>query len=256
MWWLWLSAGWAACTMESTPRDLSEAVERAEVAFVEVEPEAFDRAVLEVDWLLPCLGAPVSPQLSAKVHRLRGVGYLSAQKPGMLEAAFRAARAADPDLRSDPALFPERSTLAEAWEAAGDPAERGPRLPPPAGGELRIDGAVAKHRPRSVPVLVQVLVGDEVQRTDYLLPSDAMPDYRGANRPRNRWLGVGAATLAAGAGLYGLAASQAVRVPGAADAAELRAAQRATNGLVVASGAVVLGSAIPFSLAAMASRPL
>lgn len=249
-----IGAAWAACTFDQPVTALVDAMERAETAYAAVDVEAFQQATVEVDYLVPCLDAPLARDDVARLHRLRGIGYHTAKREQDLVAAFRAARAAAPNFTPSMELFPEGFVLRDRYQDQPAETRPGPRLPRPAKGELMVDGVAARSRPVDAAALVQVVVAGDVVSSSYLLPDDVLPPYRGSSAHRDRWLLAGGATLLASGVLYGLAASSSAGRFDAADGAELQAVQNRTNGLVVASGVVAVGAAVPFGLAWRAGR--
>jgi len=249
-----LGAAWAACTFDQPVSALVDAMERAEASYADVDVPAFQQATVEVDYLVPCLDAPLPPDEVARLHRLRGIGYHTSKRSQDVVAAFRAARAAAPSFVPSTELFPEGFVLRDRYLAQPSETTLGRRQPRPAGGELVVNGAVAKALPTDAAALVQVVVDGAVQSSSYVLPGEPLPAYRGSTAHRDRWILAGGATLLAGGVLYGLASATSAARFDATDAEALAATQRRTNLLVGCSAIVAVGSAVPFGLAWRAGR--
>jgi len=244
-----LGAAWAACTFDQPATALVDAMQRAEAAYADLDVPAFQQATVEVDYLVPCLDAPLPPVEAARLHRLRGIGYHTSQRPADATAALRAARVAAPDWEPPLELFPEGFELRELYLELPAAPSATTKVPRPAGGHLLFDGTATQERPSDTSALVQVVVGEQVTTTAYVLPDEPLPAYRGATAPRDRWLVAGIGTVVTGGVLYGLAAATSAQRFDATDADELASVQRCTNTLVVASGAVTALSAVPFGIA-------
>lgn len=210
MWWTALLSGpaLADCTFRATPDRLSAALDAAERAYVSLDVPSFERAMTEVDFVVPCLEAAADPALSARLHRMRGLGRFAAGDKAGAELSLRAAKALEPQYVFPDDVLPKGFELRDVYE--GLPTEPPPTdaLPRPARGAVAwLDGTDAHRRPTNVPVLWQLQDGDSIRETRYLEPTDPTPWYPGANKDQIPWfVGAGITAVAAGA-TYGVAAA-------------------------------------------------
>lgn len=249
MWTAWLVApAWADCTFDAPPERLAAALDAAEQAYVSLDVPEFERAMTEVDFVVPCLEAPVDPTTAARLHRMRGLGRFAAGDRQGAEQSLRAARALEPQYEFPEAVLPKGFELRDLYEGipAGAPATQ--RLPRAARGAITwFDGMATRERPVSVPALWQLVDGQDVKQTVYLEPTEPLPWYPGANKDQVPWLVGAGVTAAAAGGVYAAAASLAlpVKEPGAGQVfttdEQVLARQTTTNALVVTS--VALGTA-------------
>ncbi|MEQ1565662.1 MAG: hypothetical protein ABMA64_08495 [Myxococcota bacterium] len=233
--WVWISAttAWADCAFRADTSDLARVLSAAEAAYVTLDPSEFERAMTELDYVVPCLDEPVSPADAAHLHRLRGIGrFVEGDAEGAL-AALAAARTLEPAYVFPAEVFPPEYELRRLYEAL--PAEAGEtaRLPRARGGQLLLDGVVSQRRPVERPVVFQWV--DEqgaVRGTSYLGPDLPVPSYPGVRRQRTALLLTGALTAGLAAASYGVAWSAAGSLvppePGWDDA-DLRSVQRRAN---------------------------
>jgi hypothetical protein len=228
----------ATCTAMVAPADLDQVLADAEEAYRELDEPGFLDSVDTAFIRTPCLDRAASPELAARLHRLVAVRRWG-EAPELAVRSLHAAARAAPDLGVEGLVGPSHP-LARSWDPT--PA-RTERIPTPMRGELHLDGQVSKRRPVDAPVLAQLVEGDTVRFTALLAPNAPLPDYDAipAARAPLRWTAAG---TAAGTGLlYGLSWTQARQFEQEGlTADELRAAQGRTNGLLVGSGALLVGS--------------
>jgi hypothetical protein len=245
---LWPAAAHAACTFRATPERLREALDSAEAAYVSLDVAEFERAMTEVDFVVPCLEATVDPAIAARLHRMRGLGRFAAGDQEGARESLLAARRIEPTYVFTTDVLPPGFELRQVYEQLPVEAGETQRLPRPArDASAWFDGVEARERPVDVPVLWQLRTGDGVQ-TRYLEPAEAMPWYPGANRDQLPWLVGSAATGVAAGTLLGLARYNHQLVTNPVDGTErfgdeaaLEAQQQRTN--VLAAVGVGLGTA-------------
>lgn len=244
MWMLAAAPALADCTFRATPERLAEALDAAEQAYVSLDVPEFERAMTEVDFVVPCLEAPAPPATVARLHRMRALGRFAAGDRDGSTASLRAARRLEPDYTFSEEVLPKGFELRDLYEGLPADPPTVEHLPKPARDtEAWVDGAPSRERPIDVPTLWQTVRAGAVLETRYLEPTESTPWYPGANRGQIPWfVGSGATALAAG-GTYAAASvlERQVTNPGTgaprfSSQDELEAHQSLTNGLVVGSG--------------------
>ena len=241
----------ADCTFRTSAAELATALQAAEGAYATLDLGEFQRAMTDVDLVVPCLEEPVTPSLAAGLHRVRGLGRYAEGDEDAAAAALATARVLDPAHSYSEDVLPKGFELRELYESLPTDAEpAGVKLPRPRDGTLVVDGAEERVRPPDRSILFQRTGEDGlVVETRYLTPSDPVPWYPGARKRQTALLAGSAATAVAAGVLYGLAWSSRGALqdvdPSWTDA-DLTAIQARTNGLLFASigvGAVAAGGA-------------
>lgn len=241
----------ADCTFSASAEDLAIAVQAAEEAYTTLDEELFQRATIEVDFVVPCLDTPVSPELAIQLHRLRGLGSFAAGDTDSATDALEAARALAPDYVFPEEILPIGFELRDRYEAMPTEPGEARRMPRPRHGALWLDGDPARMRPTDHATLFQqVDDAGQVVQTRYLSPDDPLPHYPGVQKRRTSWLvASGLAALASGT-LYGLSWSSRSglqQVDASWTEAQLTQLQRRTNGLFwlsAASGGLAVGGTV------------
>lgn len=220
----------------------------ADARFAAMDGASFAATMDEASFLVPCLGEVVGPELASHYHRLQGLRLFMTRNEERAMQAFAAARSAVREAELPLDLVPEGHAIRELW-ATADPSGPSTAVPAPVDGWLGFDGVPGDRRPQTRPTLVQVVTSDgRVEATAWLEPGDPLPAYAAvapvptvAARHGTRGpllIGGGAAAVLGGV-LYGIASSRAAGLddPQPADVTidDLRATQRTTNTLVVAS---------------------
>lgn len=248
-------AAGASCDRDVPKAEVLDRLDRAETALLELDVEGFRARMAEAEALLPCVRERLEPSVVAELHRLWGLRAFGDRDP-LAPAAFAAARRLEPAYRFPETLIPTGSPVLEAY-AALDPSERATTpLPPPARGELLVDGRPELERPADWPVLVQHLDPESAGFTAWLMPGSPVPAYDtagplaardpGARRRLRLAAGAGSALVVGGV-LYGFALHGHARYldvdhrPVADD--RLPGLRARTNALVVASAVSTLAAA-------------
>ena len=231
----------AACTFNASLDLLESNIQAAQTAYVGLDVGEFQRAMTEVDYLLPCLTEPVSPQLAAELHRIRAIGQYVDGKREAVAASLSAARSLEPDYSFSTDVLPEGFELRLMYEATV-PSTEGSRLPRPGRDTtLYIDGSAARLRPDRA-ALLQIAGASGVSDSHYLLPAEPLPDYPGVDRRRNTLLTSALITGAASLTLYGGAWISDQSLKGVANSEELDRTATRTNLLTAGSGVLLAGS--------------
>jgi hypothetical protein len=247
MFWL-LGLARAACTFSATSEQLATNLSSAEAAYVSLDVPEFQRAMTEVDYLVPCLVEPVSIELAAQLHRIRGLGHYVDGKPEAVESSLRAARLLEPDYRFSTDVLPEGFDLRIQYEAFPVEGELGTNMPRPRSGSLVVDGRDTRLRPPTA-TLLQVLSEGRVQQSVYLLPTDPLPEYPGVDRRRTTLLTTGAGTGIAAALLYGASWASRAQLQQAVDTQALQAGTLRTHALLGASSTLFVASGVQVAFA-------
>lgn len=244
---LWALLGIALaleCVEPVAPSELNDAMERAEDGLRELDEGRFRDGVNEVaGLLLPCVSQAVSPEVSARYHRLMALHlHALGDEEGAL-LGLSAAYTLDPEHGYPDDLIPPSHPLREAWTSlAPDPGVR--RVPEPRYGRLAFDGVIGRDRPRNVPTVAQVF--DEsglATSTRYLGPREPLPSYAAVPRQRNLLIGCAGGAVALSGLTYGLAwGANGSLYSGAANprtsARDLDGSRSSANALTVLSGAL------------------
>jgi hypothetical protein len=248
-----------ACPLtRATTADLVAALDEVELAYTDVEPEAFRVAADKAREVVPCLSDAVGRHVAAELHRTEGLAAFVDRNPERASLAFAAARSLEPSFVFPTSLVPEGHPVARAYDEAQWTTEA-IDLVPPKRGHLAFDGRERTSRPADQPTVVQVFHDDgRVSDTAYLWPGDPMPAYAAAetgvslatedtatkqrSRARGWWIGAGASALAAGV-FYGanMAVHDKYEDPNT-PVDQLDDLRAANNALAVASGVSLAGA--------------
>ncbi len=273
------------CHKPASLRQLEGSLDDAEQAFAALDSDAFHAAAERATAQLPCLAQLLCPELAAQLHRVAGLRAYAARELEAAEAAFAAARIADPEARFSSEVAPEGNPLLLHFDALPLQERVVQVVAQPADGLLRFDGRTSCQRSGSWPTIAQVADGAGVRCTAYLLPGDPMPACAAertgpaAENPsaalppleeRSPWLelrespsrglllGAGLSAAAAGSCLaLGMLSADRYRDAGAPHA-ELEALRGQTNGLAlgaIGAGALTAGLAIPAFLRLLQPPP-
>jgi len=244
----------AACTFDAPPERLDRALRAAEAAYVQLQVDAFQTAMTEVDFMVPCLVEPVGREVAVRLHRVRGLGSFIDGDPDAARDSLQAARYLAPAFVFPEEVMPTGFELRDVYEELPTQPEATQRLPRPRGGEVFVNGTPTRERPADAAALVQVFVAGDEPVSTYLSPAEPLPYYPGVDRTRTALLvGAGATSLGAAA-LYAGAWSAHGRLDRAVDEDDLQARQATTNGLVGAASAAAVASAVQVGLGLFVGR--
>lgn len=152
---------------------LAAALAEADLAFQEMDLDAFRAASGRAGLLLGCLSEPLTPALAAAVHRNRGLDAFLARDLTRAPQAFAAARALDPEFAWSEQMLPPRHPVRELYAAQGS-AKAVTTVAEPGLGGLRFDGRATLERPEEVPTILQRLDdAGQVAETLYLWPGES-----------------------------------------------------------------------------------
>lgn len=253
---LWVATARAGCTFHATPERLDAALATAERAYASLDVPAFERSMTEVDFVVPCLDAPVSPEVAARLHRMRGLGRFAAGDVPGADRSLQAARRLEPAYVFAEEMLPRGFELRDRYEALSTEPLPTQRLPRPSrDARPWIDGTPSRQRPVDTPTVWQLERGGALVETRYLEPSEPTPWYPGANRSQLPWIAGAGATGAAAAVAFGVAERMERRVtapiPGDAgfsNLAALESHQRATNALALTGAGLATAAVAELSI--------
>lgn len=244
------------CFAPVTAAQLDEALVRADAAWSAGDMERFRAESQEAAvFLLPCLDAPITGEVAAHLHRVRGLEAFLDRQRELADGAMAASRALAPGWTPAETLLPPGHELRVALEAPPRPAVT-ERLPAPKGASLYFDGAEGRLRPTDRPTVAQVETNGGLTSA-WLAPGAAMLPYPTA-APRTRTalaISAGVAAAAFG-GLYGgsFATRAAYFNTDPADGDRLDRLRSTTAGL--GGSGIALGvSAVGLAIAAIAVGP-
>ena len=195
-------------------------LDAADAAFTSLDVEKFSGSMDDAALTVGCLEELVTPSLAGRYHRMVGLDLFVSRDESGAERAFAASRAVDPTGVLGPDLVAEGHEVRAVFGQFDLSAGRWDTLPPPASGQIVLDGTAGLERALGWPVLVQIVdpVG-AVTQSAYLFPGDPMLEYaidpaflrREARRKRTRLalFGTAVGTAVASGFVYGLAAASA-----------------------------------------------
>ncbi len=192
----------AGCVEPIEPETFASRLNRVEQAFIGLNQEEFDAELAQAAADLVCLGAPLSPALAARYHRLIGLDQFVRRDEERARLAFAAARAVDPLGALPPRLLPAGHVARALSESASTPGAL-TELWLPQGSTLWIDGTVGLARPSDRDTILQLEVDGVLRTSQHLRPEDPLP--RGVQRRATHrallWAAGGAGLTIAGAGI-------------------------------------------------------
>ena len=246
---------------QSTLLELHQAIESAQVAYVQLDADGFQAASGRASAALDCVDQALSPPDAAAYHRLQGLrAYLNDDRASVVKH-FQSARAAEPDYLFSEELAPPNHPVRSDYELAGDLRADGSRTaPPPATGQLVVDGKTTTEIPTQRPYIFQWIgEGGAPKLTAHLSAGIGTPTYpilvatvpetdppdkkkknkKAGNRTSRRLLtnaGIGAVV---GGALYGLAGLNHAKFNNDETALEeLQSVRTETNALIIVAGVV------------------
>lgn len=248
------------CAQPVTARQLAQHVSSGDVAFAELDEEGFQSARWEAGQSVRCLNEPLSSGQVASFHRLEALAAFLDRDHANAVMSFKSVLAVAPGYDLPLSLAPDNHPLRVDFEVASGLADGGQEpLPPPAEGELRVDGMVAEAAPLGRPFVFQYIDGDGVVRSSELVrPGMSVPEYpagkvRGSGRGGGGSFGVntplavtaGVAALTS-VGLYAAASSRSASFWSAGtpntQLSDLRRQTNTLQGLSLGAGVVAVGA--------------
>ncbi len=263
----------ATCPRPVSAAALARFISKADVAFAQMDAEAFRAARWEADKSIPCLGQAIQAGQAAAYYRMQALGSFMDQDHARTVGWFKSVFAVAPQYVLPETLAPDGHPMRIDFEVAqGAPRLSGEPVPRPALGVIRVDGKTAAELPQDRPFLWQHTDGDgRVRATTVVQPGMQPPRYatlRGyqaiprdrrsgpvtrARRNRSHGLSVplavlsGCTAIASGVS-YAVASSKAQRFwSRATPTSKLASLQNQTNTWVwisVGTGAIAAGTGV------------
>jgi hypothetical protein len=167
------------CAKAVTGAELARYISKADVAFSQMDAEAFRAARWQADSSIPCLGAAVQVGQAAAFYRMQALGAFMDQEHAKTVGWFKSVFAVAPRYVLPQSLAPNGHPLRIDYEVAQDaPEVGGEPVPRPAVGLIRVDGKIANELPRDRPYLWQHADGDGRSRTSaVVVPGMRPPRY-------------------------------------------------------------------------------
>jgi hypothetical protein len=235
----------AACDAPITNAQVQASVKSAETAFARVDIDRFLAATDTLQVQVPCVAEPLTPELSAAVHRMYGLRMWVARQPDRAQLAFAAARRIDGAYKFPTTMVPASHPVLKDWSAraATTPTEA---VPSPVQGWVRFDGARSLDRPVELPTIAQLSEPDgDIVETAYLWPGVSMLVYDSvATKPAPSVSSTPAPSTTAPT-----TASLAPPKPTATVVKPKRSGRTAAVGLGVAAGGALLASGGVYAMA-------
>jgi hypothetical protein len=174
-----LTSAWAGpCEGEPANAQQVEAhVDDALFAFATLDEYGVHVAAEAADDAMSCLDEVLAPRRAAAYHRMVGVTAFMSGDGEVALAAFRAARALEPDYQLSTRIAPEGGRLHRLFEqaaAAGDKVKT--PFSPPKGVSAHVNGTQSDEVPSEEPAVVQYTRGGEVLWSGYLEPGAQPPE--------------------------------------------------------------------------------
>jgi hypothetical protein len=175
------SLTYAACPAPAAVGDVLNSVITAEDSYKASDKDRLEASMDFLSKQLVCLSEPIGRDLSANIHRIKGLAaFVFGDTVGMRQA-FLAARALDTAYRFPPELVPAEHVVLEEYNKVDPALVLRQEVSWPKEGRLSFDGIETNERPVNAPTILQLLDCDRfVQSTQYLYPSDPMPFYPAA----------------------------------------------------------------------------
>ena len=165
---------------EATLIQVNKLLDAAEGVIDVDAPKKLNQRMGPVRLEVGCLAEVLTPELSAKIHRLRAIQAdplgMALQKPEVL-GALSAARVLEPSFDLTTLLPPEHGLVA-AYSILSGTAPETEKLVKPQAGALAFDGTISQHRPIHMATLYQRLDDTGVVvETAWLAPQTPLPAY-------------------------------------------------------------------------------
>lgn len=148
-----------ACTRPVSLDEWRASATDVEAAWARLDLEGFRTATDASAAVLPCLGEPITPEDSARAHRIQGLRANLLEDEDRAARAFLAARRVDPAWRF-PDWLPDQHPLRLLYGRMPLEGLVQTPLPKPRSGRLLVDGAPSRDRPEDIPAVVQWLNSD------------------------------------------------------------------------------------------------
>ena len=172
------STAWADCDAPVSPDTLAALGAQVEDGLRSLDKERVLASAQLSAEAIPCLDAPLTPELAAQAHRTQGfAAFLSGDRETAL-LYFTASAMVEPDYQLPEDLVPPTHPIAVLYEEGRGASDLTEALPEPAQGFLVFDGTATELRPTRRPTVGQYV--DETGLVAFsvaLKPEDPVPGY-------------------------------------------------------------------------------
>lgn len=173
-------SAYARCATPSSLPAVEALLSAGDKHYDELEDAALRQDLDDAAAAITCLEVALPPATAAHLHRLTGLWHDLQGDAASRDASFTAAVRADPEYRFPARVLAPDNPTARAYVATiGATVAVEPVPEPAADVRLLWDGAAAPGRPGGLPVVLQVIEGEDVVSVSRLLAaSDPLPEYR------------------------------------------------------------------------------
>lgn len=172
------SNAWAECEAGVSPETLAALGAQIEEGLRSLEKDRVLEAAQLSAEAIPCLDAPLTPELAAQAHRSQGyAAFLSGDRDTAL-LYFTASAMVAPDYELPADLVPATHPIAVLYEEGRGSSDLTEPLPEPDQGFLVFDGTATELRPTLRPTVGQYV--DDTGLVAFsvaLMPEDPVPGY-------------------------------------------------------------------------------
>ncbi len=176
-----LLCSFAAMAQQDCPQlyslvDLNRFQRNAEEAFRQVDLTKFREETEGMFQATPCLYTPLTRNLAASFHRLRGLRFFVDENQEMARLSFAAARSIENTEAFPDDLLPPNHPVRDLWATVSIQQPVNIQVAPPSRGTYYFDGLQGSARPKDWPTVVQqVSRTGRVLGTAILDPADQFP---------------------------------------------------------------------------------
>jgi hypothetical protein len=165
----------AECDKSISNKEFGDVLDSFSMGFVAKNPSVLqEKSELGLS-MIPCLAEPITPELSFRFHLLIGLYHYVNTEYDLRDESFQIAKQINPEVGIDYFLYPEGHELHDVYENLV-PAELILLKRPPVSGYYMFDGREIAYRPENSPSIVQIIENDVVLKSEYVLPSDKLPE--------------------------------------------------------------------------------
>jgi hypothetical protein len=187
--WSFFAATWSASALASPcegpvpPARVASELDEALVSFAVMDQEAFERATDQAVAAVGCVQEPISRELAASLHRVRGIRVLITGNEADGTAALVASARLVPDHQLSETIAPAGGRIALAWAAAKTAAPVARVDLPDPELQVLVDGLPAGDYPASGPYVLPVLTPGGPAASRYVPTGWTLPGEPAAANP-------------------------------------------------------------------------
>lgn len=199
-----------SCPSRTSIQELTENLDQAETAFIELDAALFSKSLEDLSIKLPCVRELIPVPLAARYHRVWGIHQFSQGDELQAFQTLQAARILEPEYTFPEGMFPANHTLVTQYQRLKTKSRSVGRVANPRTLDIFFDGKKTRQRPAGQSTLLQISskTGD-IRTTEFLPIASAMPIYESKPRLRKPLaIGTGVAAVLAGVFLGASASSR------------------------------------------------